>query len=254
MMSLQCFDGKNVIVAGVGGIGRASAVLLASLGAKIIMIDANESSMKDTLSILRQDKHIAYYCDFSHVDTIEPLVSKIIKDHGQIDYFVYCVGVGAVRPLKLSKYDFMRKVMDINFFSFVEMVRCISKKGNYNSIQTSIVGISALGAFLGNATKTAYCASKGAMNAAVRCLAKELAPKNIRINTVAPGVTDTPMARGAEEEYGSESEEYKLILQRQYLGICDPNDIANAVVFLLSDMSGKITGNCIPVDGGKLSS
>ena len=59
MMSLQCFDGKNVIVAGVGGIGRASAVLLASLGAKIIMIDANESSMKDTLSILRQDKHVA---------------------------------------------------------------------------------------------------------------------------------------------------------------------------------------------------
>ena len=52
MMSLQCFDGKNVIVAGVGGIGRASAVLLASLGAKIIMIDANESSMKDTLSCL----------------------------------------------------------------------------------------------------------------------------------------------------------------------------------------------------------
>ena len=253
MMTLQCFVGKNVIVAGVGGIGQATAILLSSLGAKIVMIDIDENLMKDTLAMLHGDEHVICYCDFSQVDTIEPLISNIVKDHGPIDYFVYCVGVGSVRPLKLSKYDFMRKVMDINFFSFVEMVRCISRKGNFNPVQTSIVGISALGAFLGNVTKTAYCASKGAMNAAVRCLAKELAPKNIRINTVAPGVTDTPMVRAAEE-YGKESEEYKLILQRQYLGVCDPGDIANAVVFLLSDMSLKITGNCIPVDGGKLSS
>jgi len=147
----------------------------------------------------------------------------------------------------------MKKVMDINFFSFVELIRCISAKGYHNSERTAVVGISALGAFLGNSTKTAYCASKAAMNSAVRCLAKELAPKGFCINTVAPGVTDTPMAKAAEE-YGQDSDAFKAIAERQYLGICQPEDIANAVVFLMSNKSRMITGSCLPVDGGKLSS
>ena len=173
--------------------------------------------------------------------------------HGPVDGFVHCVGVGAVRPLKMSKYDFMLGVMNINYFSFVEVVRCLSIKGNFNPKGMNVVGISALGAFLGNSTKTAYCASKGAMNAAVRCLAKELAPKNIRVNTVAPGVTNTLMATNFEQ-MGIESEEIKMIKSRQYLGVCEPIDIANAIAFLLSDLSRMITGSCISVDGGKLTS
>ena len=153
----------------------------------------------------------------------------------------------------MSKYDFMLKVMNINFFSFIEIVRSLSAKGRYNPIGMNVVGISALGAYLGNSTKTAYCASKGAMNAAVRCMAKELASKNIRVNTVAPGVTDTPMARAAED-YGADSIEHKMILARQYMGVCQPLDIANTIAFLMSDMSRMITGSCIAVDGGKLTS
>ena len=91
------------------------------------------------------------------------------------------------------------------------------------------------------------------MNAASRCMAKELAPKGIRVNTVAPGVTDTPMAR-ATEEYGKDSDEHKAILERQYLGICQPEDIANAILFLMGNLSRMITGSCITVDGGKSSS
>ena len=158
-----------------------------------------------------------------------------------------------VRPIKMSKYEFMKKVMDINYFSFVELIRCISGKNCYGSDGCTVVGISALGAYLGNSTKTAYCASKAAMNSAVRCLAKELAPKGFRINTVAPGVTYTPMARAAED-YGSASEEHKSILQRQYLGVCQPEDIADSVVYLMSNLAKKVAGSCIAVDGGKLSS
>ncbi len=91
------------------------------------------------------------------------------------------------------------------------------------------------------------------MNAAVRCLAKELAPKNIRVNTVAPGVTNTLMATNFEQ-MRIESEEIKMIKSRQYLGVCEPIDIANAIAFLLSDLSRMITGSCISVDGGKLTS
>lgn len=247
------FTGKKLIISGAGGIGAETAKLLNGFGASIILLDISEENLNNTLASLKGEANKAYYCDFSNVEGIETVIKKIVDENGAIDGFVHCVGIGSVRPLKMTKYDFMFKVMNINFFSFVEIVRCLCSKGRYNPDGMNIVGISALGAYLGNSTKTAYCASKGAMNAAVRCMAKELAPKNIRVNTVAPGVTDTPMARAAED-YGSDSDEHKMILARQYLGICQPADIANTVAFLLSDMSRMITGSCIAVDGGKLTS
>lgn len=253
MTNIIDFTGKTFIISGAGGIGAETARLLHSFGAKIILLDIKEENIVKTLSELSGEGHGNYVCDFSDVESIELVIKNIVKDHGPMDGFIHCVGIGAVRPLKMSKYDFMLKVMNINYFSFVEIVRCLSIKGNFNSKGMNVVGISALGAFLGNSTKTAYCASKGAMNAAVRCIAKELASKKIRVNTVAPGVTDTPMASIAED-YGSDSEEHKAILQRQYMGICQPRDIANTVAFLMSDMSKMISGSCIAVDGGKLSS
>ena len=205
------FAGKKYIISGAGGIGAETAKLLNDFGASVILLDISEENLNNTLSSMKGDNNKAYYCDFSNVEGIESVVKTIVDENGAVDGFVHCVGIGAVRPLKMSKYDFMLKVMNINFFSFVEIVRCLSAKGRYNPDGMNVVGISALGAYLGNATKTAYCASKGAMNAAMRCLAKELASKNIRVNTVAPGVTDTPMARSAED-YGSDSEEHKMIL------------------------------------------
>lgn len=246
------FTGKRIVLAGSGGIGSATAELLAELGAKMILLDVSEDNLKDTIGKLSGEDHTYYVCDFSAVDGIEAVITQIIQEQGPVDGYVHCTGIGAVRPLKMSKYEFMLKVMNINFFSFVEVVRCLTKKGAFNP-GMNVVGISAVGAYLGNATKTAYCASKSAMNSAVRCMAKELAPKGIRLNTVAPGATDTPMAREAAD-YRDGTDEQKVNALRQYLGICQPSDIADAVAFLLSDMSRMITGTCLPVDGGKLTS
>lgn len=252
-MKIIDFTKKKIIVAGAGGIGAATAKTLNEYGARIILIDINEENLNATLSELKGEDNKKYICDFSDIDSISPLLKTIIDENGPIDGFAFCVGVGLVRPLKLSRYDFMQKVMNINFFSFIEMTRCLTMRNSYNPQGMNIVGVSAIGAYLGNSTKTAYCASKGAMNSAVRCIAKELSSKRIRINTVAPGVTDTPMAK-LSEDYSADSEEYRQILQRQYLGICRPEDIADTIAFLMSDMSKMITGSCISVDGGKLSS
>lgn len=246
------FSGKVIVVAGAGGIGAATAKVLNEHGAKIILIDISRESIDSCLATLKGES-TGYTCDFSDVESIEAVIRQVIRENGEVSGFAHCVGTGAVRPLKMSKYSYMKKVMDINFFSFVEIVRCLSAKGVFSADGMNIVGVSAIGAFLGNSTKTAYCASKAAMNAASRCMAKELAPKGIRVNTVAPGVTDTPMAR-ATEEYGKDSDEHKAILERQYLGICQPEDIANAIMFLMSSQSRMITGSCITVDGGKTSS
>ena len=250
-MKMFDFKGKSIVVAGAGGIGAETARLLSEMGSRIILLDVSEKALSTLLPSLTDG--ISYLCDFSDISTIEPLAKLVTAENGPIDGLIYTAGIGDVRPIKLCKYEFMQKVMNINFLAFIELIRCLTMKGRYNPQGMNIVGISAVGAYIGNSAKTAYCASKGAMNAAVRCLAKELAPKNIRVNTVAPGVTDTAMARAAED-YGSGSEEHRQILLRQYLGICRPTDIANTVAFLMSDMSKMITGSCIAVDGGKLSS
>lgn len=252
MKNVMDFTGKTIMLAGVGGIGSVTAQFLSSLGARMILLDVFEDKLKEVINSLQGDGHTYYVCDFSAIDTIEPLLAQVIKEQGAVDGYVHTTGVGTVRPLKMSKYDFMLNVMNINFFSFVEVVRCLSKKGAYNPGMT-IVGISAVGAYIGNSTKTAYCASKAAMNGAVRCMAKELAPKGIRLNTVAPGDTDTPMSRQAAD-YRDGTDELRINQMRQYLGQCQPSDIADGIAFLLSDMSSKITGSCLPIDGGKLSS
>lgn len=252
MKKIMDFTDKTFVLAGAGGIGAAVVQLLASLGARMILIDVVEDRLKEVIASLPGEGHAYYICDFNNVESIEPLITQIIKNHGPVDGYVHTTGIGAVRPLKMSKYDFMLKVMNINYFSFVEVVRCLTKKGAYNH-GMNIVGISAVGAYIGNSTKTAYCSSKSAMNSAVRCLAKELAPKGIRLNTVAPGATDTPMAREAAD-YRDGTDEQRVNELRQYLGTCQPTDIADGVVFLLSDMSRMITGTCLPVDGGKLTS
>ena len=115
-----------------------------------------------------------------------------------------------------------------------------------------IVGISSITAFRGDKAQTVYSASKAAMNGAVRCLAKELADKNICINTVAPGMIHTEMYEKYLLQYGCDSN--SKLLERQYLGIGKTDDVAAAVAFLMSPAAKFITGVCLPVDGGVTSS
>ena len=146
----------------------------------------------------------------------------------------------------------MLEVMNINYFSFIELIRCATQKGCFNS-GMNIVGISSIGAQYGRSAQTAYSGSKGAMDASMRCLAKELSAKGIRVNCIAPGATATEMTE-IYKDNAQQTEEYKLNAYRQYLGVCMPEDIAESVLFLMSDMSKKITGIILNVDGGKMSS
>lgn len=252
MEKIYDFSSKRILVSGAtGGIGSAVCRLLDRCGAALYLVDYAEDSLCKLKNNLCGINHEIMTADLSLVGELEPKIKDLIQKFGPVDGFVHCAGVGSVRPINISKYEFMLNVMNINYFSFVEIIRCLTKKGQFNK-GMNVVGISAIGAYLGNSTKTAYCASKAAMNSAVRCLAKELAPKGIRLNNVAPGVTNTTMASNFEA-LGIDSKESKSIIERQYLGPCEPEDIADTVLFLLSDMSRKITGSCICVDGGKLS-
>lgn len=245
------FTGKKILVTGASsGIGLSVSKTLADAGAEVIMVARNAEKLVSAAEFLGIQK--SYSIDLSDVLNVGAHITEIIKELGPLDGFVHSAGISAVRPIKMCTYDYMKQMMDINFFSFIEIVRIITKKKNFNE-GMGIVGISSVAALEGNQSKTGYCASKAAMNGAIRCLAKELAPRKIRVNTVMPGITRTAIFDQIIDN-GGDSEDLKGILQRQYLGICEPENIASVVAFLLSEESMFITGSAIAVDSGRLSS
>ena len=253
MYNVIDLTGKQILITGASsGMGRETAILCSKLGAKVALVARNEGKLKEVMTKIDGDGHAYYSFDLSRVDEIEGFIKAVIAERGAMDGFVHSAGVGSTRPLKLLKPAALREVMEINYFSFVEIIRCLMKKNAYNE-GMSIVGISSISSKQGNQTKTAYCASKAAMDATVRCLAKELADKKVRVNAVNPALIRTEIYQQFLNNSG-ESEDAKTIMQRQYLGIGEPIDVANMIVYLLSSAAKFITGSCVDIDGGRLSS
>jgi NAD(P)-dependent dehydrogenase (short-subunit alcohol dehydrogenase family) len=253
MLNLLDFTGKQILIAGgAKGIGKETGVLLSKLGAKVVLLDLRKNELIEALSIFKGEKHCYYEYDLSITEGIEPLIKEIISKHGPFDGFVHCVGVRSRRPLLMTTPKVISEILNVNFGSFIELVRCITKKNNFKE-GLSIVGISSISSQIGHKSVTAYAASKAAMDCAVRCLAKELGTKKIRLNTVVPSTINTHVYKEFTSSHVDE-EDSNNILNRQYLGLGEPIDVANAIAFLLSSSSRFITGSAIPVDGGFLSS
>ena len=244
--------GKHILITGgASGIGRQTAIILSELGAKVSILDLQEEGLKETLSMLKGEGHTIHPVDLSQIEELEPLIVGIVKETGPFDGFVQCAGIVKSLPIINYKYDRLHKIMLVNFYSYFEICRILSKKGRYNE-GMSIVGISSIHATHGAAAQAAYGASKAAMDGAMRCLAKELGEKGIRVNTVQPAATATSMYTEFMELKATAKETEVKIKEnpRQFLGMNAPADVANAIIFLLSPASRTITGVHIPVDGG----
>lgn len=244
------FEGKTILLDGAAaGIGKETAITLSQMGAKIVLIDMDEAQLQQTVSELAGEGHGYVVYNLSDLTGIEAMVKTISTQYGPLDGFVHCVGIRCRRPLNMLAPDVVENVMHINYGSFMELTRCICKKGNHRP-GLSIVAISSISAKTGGATVTAYAASKAAIDGAVRCLARELAPKQIRLNTIQPGQVNTPAYAAMLENSGGKDP----VLERQYLGLCEARDIAETIIFLLSERSKMITGAALPVDGGFFTS
>lgn len=253
MYNLVDLTDKKILITGASsGMGAETARMCSRLGAKIIMIARREEKLIEVKESLEGDGHEHYVFDLSDIEQIEGLIKQIVRECGALDGFVYSAGIGSTRPLKLLKPNVIKTIMDINYFAFVEMIRLITKKNCYNR-GLSIVGVSSVASQQGNQTKTAYSASKAAMDATVRCLAKELHRNGVRVNTVNPAWIQTDIYQEFLNNSG-DSEDAKIIMARQYMGLGEPVDVANMITYLLSDAAKFITGSNIMLDGGRLSS
>lgn len=250
MNNLIDLTGKRILVVGASsGIGKQTAVTLSKVGAKLSLVARSEDKLIETIRLMDGDEHDYFVADVSKVELIESLIKQIINKNGPIDGMVYSAGVGTALPLMQSKPEKVQSAFNVNFFGFFEVVRQICRKGRFNP-GLRIVGVSSCASLRGDKSKAIYSSSKSAMDSAVRCMAKELADKGICINTVAPSMTATELYDRYIEKYGEDSATNNELLSRQYLGIAQPQDIANAIVFLISPAARFITGITMPVDGG----
>ena len=240
------FQGKKIIVAGASsGIGRQIAQTLNEYGASVIAMARREDKLQGLVTGLAGEGNRYYVADLSQTEGIEHLLKQIVAEVGPVDGLVYSAGISYDRPLGLCKPAVVRQLFDINFFGFFEMVRVLAKKNNHNA-GFSVVGISSAAA--DGANKSVYSASKAAMDASVKVMAQELGSKGIRINTIRPGMVNTEMYQKYKENYGEHGDE--RLFSRQFLGVGEPVDIANAAAYLLSEKSRFITGIHMSVDGG----
>ena len=234
------------------GIGAQTAITLSERGAKVILAARREDKLREVMAQHAPGEHACHRLDVSDIDSIAGVIDGIVKEHGKLDGMVYAAGIGGDLPLNMLIPEKVRRIFQTNFFGFIEVTRQVTKKGRYNEA-ARIVAISSAAALCGDKSHTAYSASKAAIDASVRCIAKEIAPKGICINTVAPSLIQTDLVDGYMETNGAESDGVTQALRRQYLGIGKTTDVANAICFLLSSEARFITGVTLPVDGGSTS-
>lgn len=251
---MDSLNGKLILVIGASsGIGAQTAVTLSERGAKVVLAARREDKLQEVMARLAPGEHAYYRLDVSDVDSIAGVIDGIVKEHGKLDGMVYAAGIGWDIPLRNLRYENLLKHFQTNYFGFVESVRQVCNRGRYGE-DFRIVAVSSVSSLLGEKAHTAYAATKAAMDASIRCIAKELAPKGICINSVAPSMVNTKMYKDFLDQNGEHGDANQRTLARQYLGIGEPSDVANAICFLLSPEARFITGITMPVDGGFTSS
>lgn len=237
-------EGKTILVTGASsGIGRETAIQCSKLGAKVIITARNEDRLKETLSQMEGKSHEMVMAELTNSDELENLVSQA----HDLDGVVLCAGRAMTSPFMFNTREKYDEVFNINYFAPVELLRLLLKKKKVKK-NASVVFVSSIGGVFGYSLgNSIYGATKASIHSTMNFCAKELAPKGIRVNSVNPGMVNTPLIGGgsiSEEQYKADMERYPL---KRY---GEPQDIAYGIIYLLSDASSWVTGHALVIDGG----
>lgn len=242
--------GKVCLVTGAGrGIGRAIACRLAEEGA-IVYANARREGVIEawaaTLAGTERPAIIPIYFDVTDRVALKDAVMKIRREQGRIDVLVNNAGIAYNERIGMIAADKVAQMFDVNVFAVIELIQLVSRLMKRQG-GGSIINISSMVGVSGDKGQTAYSASKGALIALTKSAAKELAPDQIRVNSVAPGLTNTDMFHETDARFMAERLS-RIGMNR----LARPEDIANACVFLASDWSAYITGQILGVDGSAI--
>lgn len=245
------FSGKVVLITGAGsGLGRASALLFAQQGATVVVSDVNEDGGHETVQLLKDAGAEAMFvaCDVANETQVDALVKQTVESYGRLDCAVNNAGIGGLwNPTHTYPAANFEKVMAVNttgvFFCMRAELQVMLKQGT-----GAIVNVSSVAGLNGFPNNIAYAASKHAVVGLTRTAALEYAKKGIRVNAVNPVFTITPMVTGMFEVIGDFKDKLEAAIPMKRFG--QPNEVAEAIVWLCSDAASFITGHCLPIDGG----
>lgn len=238
--------GKQILVTGASsGIGRAIALACAKLGATVIVTGRNVERLNETLCLMNDSNHKAISADLTKAEDINALVAKLPK----LDGLVQCAGVGSRVACKMMTQADIDHIMKPNLEAPVLLQAAILAQKKINKA-ASIVYIASRAANAPTIGNSIYSASKGAIISYAKCLALELAPRQIRVNCICPAMvwTDLIIQDGYSKEE-MELAQLKYPLKRYG----QPEDIANLALYMLSDASSWMTGSAVDLTGGALN-
>jgi NAD(P)-dependent dehydrogenase (short-subunit alcohol dehydrogenase family) len=242
-------EGRRYLITGAGsGIGRAIAVLVSRLGGTVACMDMNAGALDETMAALEGSGHKAVVIDLRDLAAIPAHVQAVAESLGKLHGFVHAAGIPGTLPLRVLTPEAWRETFLVNTESALALTKAFQAAKVYAGEKGSVVFISSIMGLVGDKGNVAYAMSKGALTSMTRSMALELASKAIRVNCVAPAFVRTPMYIKAEQAW---SPEQKALVEGLHpLGIGEPDDVANAVAFLLADTGRWITGTTLVADGG----
>ena len=244
MYNPYTLENKTILVTGASsGIGKAIAIECAKMGAKVVVTGRNEARLQETHSLLEGDQPDYIVADLS----VNEDVVRVSKELSTLNGLVNCAGLTKVAPFPFATRDSFEEVMNVNFFAPTELTRLLVKSKKIGK-GSSIVFISSVsGVYCSAVASSIYSASKGAVNGLVKGIALDLASKGIRVNCVNPGMIDAHIfseGKITQEQLKEDTERYPL---KRY---GKPEEVAYAVIYLLSDAAEWITGSNLLIDGG----
>lgn len=234
------------MVTGAGsGIGRATSVECSRMGARLVLVDINETGLAETMELLdgKEREHLSYavnLCD-------EEAIAAMVKDIPVLDGCSNNAGITKLVPIQFISAEEVERIHKVNLLAPMILTKYLVKKKKLANPSSIVFTASAGGVFCASIGNAIYATTKCGVDAYMRTAALELAPKGIRCNSVNPGMVETPLINRGQvspEQHEKDKENYPLGRYGQ------PTDIAHATIFLLSDASSWITGTALKIDGG----
>lgn len=240
-------SGKIILITGASsGIGRGIAIACSKMGAQVVISGRNQERLHETLSLLEGTNHLSIRADFSNQEDINDLVEQCPSING----LVHSAGIPKICGVKHINRSLLEEIININEIAPILLTSSLLKKKKLQK-ESSIVFIASMsGVYIANVGESPYDATKGALAGFTKSAALELAAQRTRVNTICPGLVPTSILNLSNEMFSEEQLKETMYDRYPLKRVGTPEDIANGVIYLLSDASSWVTGINLLIDGG----